>query len=160
MAQHFTLRRILREDMDVTVLPGETVETAKERAIATESDSPMWEGYDCVYEADEPFEVPDPAPPAPAMKFTKSKRYRVIKAGGRLVGLKPIQGGQQGWARPAAVGEILTCAGEAMTFGDGVPVIKWLDADGGYIANDCEFRPAIGGLWTSRPDPSYLEEAE
>lgn len=89
--------------------------------------------------------------------FKRGERYRVIKPGARLTGMQPIRGGFQGWGQELPVGTILTCDGESWTFGDGVPVIKWTDENGRYIANDCEFRPSVGGMWNLKPDASYLE---
>lgn len=90
--------------------------------------------------------------------YRKGRKFRVIKNGARLTGLKPSgPWAQIGWGRILREGDVLTCAGESMTFGDGVPVIKWLDENGQWMANDCEFSPSIGSLWFSRPDPSYLE---
>lgn len=90
--------------------------------------------------------------------YVKGDRYRVVKAGCRLEGMQPIQGGQRGWGKMLAVGDVLTCDGRSMTFGDGVPVIKWQDENGNFLANDCCFVPALGGMWTSYPDPSCLEK--
>lgn len=89
--------------------------------------------------------------------YEKSEKYRVVKQSCSLQGMKPVIGGQQGWARKLTVGEVLTCAGTAWTSGDGVPVIKWLDADGNWIANDCEFQPSTGGMWSQRPSDDCLE---
>jgi len=91
------------------------------------------------------------------MEYVKGMKYRVVKSGARLSGMKPIRGGERGWATTLSPGTVLTCDGTSMTFGDGVPVVKWLDADGRWIANDCEFQPTQGGMWNSRPADGYLE---
>lgn len=95
-------------------------------------------------------------------KYEKGKKFRVIKAGARLSGYKPTAPYcQTGWGRPLEVGEVITCAGESMTFGDGVPAIKWLDADGKWIANDCIFSPVQGGMWGGQaPEDGYLEPVD
>jgi len=75
--------------------------------------------------------------------------------------MKPVgRYAQEGWAKKLRVGEVLTCDGSSMTFGDGVPIIKWFDENGHWLANDCEFKPAVGGMWTSLPDPTCLEVVE
>ena len=59
----------------------------------------------------------------------------------------------------AGGGDILTCAGSSMTFGDGVPALKWTDENGDWIANDCTFTPVQGGMWSGQiPEDGYLEE--
>lgn len=89
------------------------------------------------------------------------RRFRVIKAGGQLHGLKPTAPYcQTGWAKPVEVGTVLTCAGRLWTQGDGVPVIKWKDANGCWIANDCEFEPSRGSMWHRVPDLSFFEEVK
>ena len=50
----------------------------------------------------------------------------------------------------------LLCNGVQMTFGDGVPVVKWLTKDGKWIANDCEFLPKQGGMWFGVPHHEHL----
>jgi hypothetical protein len=92
--------------------------------------------------------------------FEHGRKFRVIKEGAGLTGMKPITGGYQGWGMKIAVGTVLTCAGRAWTFGDGVPVIKWLDENGKFIAADCEFVPSTGGMWSRCPDVAYLEAVE
>lgn len=48
-----------------------------------------------------------------------------------------------------------------MTFGDGVPALKWKDADGEWLANDCLFQPVQGGMWSGQvPEDGYLEAVE
>jgi hypothetical protein len=90
--------------------------------------------------------------------FKEGQKWRVIKAGAQLQGMQPVDRyAQQGWSMKLAVGTVLTCAGSKWTFGDGVPVIKWLDENGNYLANDCEFHPAVGGMWASAPADGYLE---
>lgn len=89
--------------------------------------------------------------------FCEGRKFRVIKAGAKLQGMQPVRGGQQGWAQSLAVGTILTCAGKSMTFGDGVPIVKWTDENGKFLANDCEFKPSLGGMWSSYPNPEFLE---
>lgn len=92
--------------------------------------------------------------------YKKGRRYRVVRAGARLRGMQPISScAQQGWRKDLEVGEILTCLGESMTFGDGVPAIKWGDETGEWLANDCIFSPVTGGLWGGQvPADGYLEE--
>lgn len=103
-------------------------------------------------DAPEAQEVTTPHP------FKKGEQYRVTKPGASLSGWKPVAPYcQDGWGRPLEVGEILTCAGTSMSQGDGVPLVKWLDKDGEWVANDCEFHPSVGGMWALRPDSSYLE---
>jgi hypothetical protein len=84
-------------------------------------------------------------------------RYRVIKPGARLDGLKPLpehRSAWQGWSRPLKVGEIITCTGLAMGWGsDSVPLVQWSEPGVSYV----EFYPATGTMWTSEPDPSFLE---
>jgi hypothetical protein len=93
--------------------------------------------------------------------FKKGQRYRVTKSGAALSGMKPIAPyAQQGWAQRLGIGDVITCAGVSMTFGDGVPVVKWRGANNEWLANDCEFKPSAGGMWNQVPDASYLELVE
>ena len=52
--------------------------------------------------------------------------------------------------------EMITCAGVAMTAGDGVPIVQWLDENGTRLANDCEFQPDDGRTWGSLPAEGFL----
>lgn len=94
-------------------------------------------------------------------KYESGKKYRVIKEGARLSGMKPTAPYcQTGWRQDLHVGDVLTCAGRSMTSGDGVPALKWKDADGEWLANDCLFHPVQGGMWSGQvPVDGYLEEA-
>lgn len=89
--------------------------------------------------------------------FKKGQKWRVCAHGVHLWGMKPIPGGQQGRQAPAPLSTVLTCAGVCMTFGDGVPVVKWTDANGQWIANDCIMSPAEGGMWSSAPADGTLQ---
>ena len=89
--------------------------------------------------------------------YKAGERYRVIRDGCKLFGMTPIHGGHQGWSMRLAKGEIITCQGKSMTFGDGVPVVKWADANGKFLAADCEFHPSTGGMWSQRPQDDCLE---
>jgi hypothetical protein len=65
---------------------------------------------------------------------------------------------QQGWSKRLNVGDVLTCAGTSMSFGDGVPLVKFSHLNGEPLGvNDCEFRPSIGGMWNLKPNRDYLE---
>lgn len=92
--------------------------------------------------------------------YEAGKRYRVIKEGARLEGMKPVAPYcQQGWSQDLHVGDVITCGRTSMTFGDGVPALKWLDENGEWIANDCLFRPVQGGMWGGQiPVEGYLVE--
>jgi hypothetical protein len=94
------------------------------------------------------------------MIYEKGKKYRVVKEGGRLWGMKSTAPYcQTGWGKNLSVGEIITCAGSSMTMGDGVPAMKWLDENGEYLANDCLFSPVQGGMWGGQlPEDGFLEE--
>ena len=96
------------------------------------------------------------------MTYAKGKKYRVIKDGCRLTGMKPIAPyTQQGWAKRLAVGDVITCGGSSMTCGDGVPAMKWLDENGKWLASDCLFEPVDGGMWGGQvPKDGYLEEVK
>lgn len=90
--------------------------------------------------------------------FTVNRRFRIIKSGGSLYGMRAIRGGQQGWRKMLDVDEVITCKDSSMTFGDGVPAVKWADANGIRLAHDCLFWPVIGGMWGGQiPMPGYLE---
>jgi len=94
------------------------------------------------------------------MEYVKGARYRVIREGAYLVGMQPVgRGVRQGWKQTLAVGTVLTHGGRSMTSGDGVPIDKWLDEDGKWMADDCQLLPSAPGctIWTERPDPSLLE---
>jgi hypothetical protein len=85
---------------------------------------------------------------------------RVIREGARLTGMVPVAPyTQQGWSKQLHVGDVITCAGSGMTFGDGVPALKWKDENGQWLANDCIFQPVQGGMWSGQiPEDGYLQE--
>lgn len=90
--------------------------------------------------------------------FRDGQRWKVIKAGASLWGWRPCgPGAQEGWRHNLSVGDIITCRGRSMSGGDGVPLIKWADADGKHLTGDCEFNPHTGGMWSSAPADGYLE---
>ena len=91
--------------------------------------------------------------------FIKGAKFRVIKKGAYISGMKPIAPyASQGHHEHLDVGRILTCAGSSMTHGDGVSAVKWLDADGNWICNDALFSHVIGGMWGGQiPEPGWLE---
>ena len=92
-----------------------------------------------------------------AKTFERGARYRVIREGCYLRGMKPIGPGVETlWRRDLRVGDIITCAGSAFTAGDGVPIIRWCNADGKPLANDCEFQPDNGRKWGSLPAEGFL----
>ena len=92
-----------------------------------------------------------------AQTFERGARYRVIRDGYYLRGMKPVGPGVETlWRRDLRVGDIITCAGGAFTAGDGVPIIRWQDADGTPLANDCEFQPDDGRMWGSLPADGFL----
>lgn len=94
-------------------------------------------------------------------EYKAGQRYRVIKPGASISGMKPIAPNvQQGFVRKLQVGDVLTCRGTSMTFGDGVPIVKWADEKNEWICNDADFSPSTGGMWNRRPDDSYLEPIE
>lgn len=92
-------------------------------------------------------------------QFVRGKKFRVIKAGGYISGMKPVAPYvQQGYREQLEVGTVLMCAGESMTFGDGVPAIKWLREDGKPICNDAIFSHVVGGMWAGQvPEPGWME---
>lgn len=94
------------------------------------------------------------------MQYEKGKKYRVVKEGAKLWGMKPVAPYcETSWGKDLEVGEVLTCAGTSMTFGDGVPALKWKDENGNHLANDCCFKPAKGGMWGGEiPEDGFLEE--
>lgn len=84
-------------------------------------------------------------------------KYQVVREGCYLRGMRPIGPGVETlWRRDLHLGDVITCAGVAMTAGDGVPIVKWLDEDGTVLANDCEFQPDDGRAWGSMPTAGYL----
>lgn len=95
---------------------------------------------------------------AAPVTFTKGKRYRVIKNGARITGMVSLgYGAFTGFSCKLPIGTIITCSGSSMSFGDGVPLVKWTDEKGNFICNDAEFSPSVGGMWNRQPDSSYLE---
>lgn len=90
-------------------------------------------------------------------RFVRGERYRVVKKGGDLRGFRPTGPGMETlWRKDLRVGDVITCAGGAFTSGDGVPIVRWLDADGKLLANDCEFQPDDGRRWGSLPAEGFL----
>lgn len=104
------------------------------------------------------------------MTYERGKKYRVVKEGGRLWGMKPTAPYcQTSWSKNLEVGEVLTCAGTSMTTRpffaaacrSGVPAMKWLDENGNHLANDCLFMPVKGGMWGGQlPEDGFLEEIQ
>lgn len=93
--------------------------------------------------------------------FKEGQKWRVISEGASLWGMQPDGPyAQRGWGMALPVGTILTCGGVHWTHGDGVPIVKWRDAEGNWLANDCEFKPSVGGMWSSAPQDGYLELVE
>lgn len=94
-------------------------------------------------------------------QFVRGKQFRCLVPV-KLWGMQPAGPGvQRGWSAVMPEGTVLTCAGESMTFGDGVPAVKWLDENGKHIANDCLVRDVVGGMWGGQlPRPGLLEVVE
>lgn len=94
-------------------------------------------------------------------EFRRGQKWRMVREGASLWGMQPIAPfAQTSWSMKLPVGTILTCDGSNMTFGDGVPIIKWRDENGAFLANDCEFKPSTGGMWASAPADGYLQLIE
>lgn len=90
--------------------------------------------------------------------FKAGQQWRVCAPGVSLSGMKPCGPyAQQGWRMSAPVGTVMTCDGVKWTGGDGVPVVKWLDRDGNWLANDCTLSPSTGGMWASAPADGTLQ---
>jgi len=97
------------------------------------------------------------APTSEKRQFAHGDRYRVVREGCYPRGLRPTGPGIESlWQRDLRVVDIITCAGVAMTAGDGVPIVQWLDEDGTRLANDCEFQPDDGRTWGSFPAEGCL----
>jgi hypothetical protein len=97
------------------------------------------------------------SPTSEKRQFVRGDRYRVVREGCYLRGMRPIGPGVESlWRRELGAGDVITCAGVAMTAGDGVPVVQWLDEDGTRLANDCEFQPDDGRTWGSMPVEGFL----
>jgi hypothetical protein len=94
--------------------------------------------------------------------FRAGRKFRVIKAGASIDGMVPIAPYcQQGFRKPLPVGTILTCRGSGMTFGDGVPAVKWADEHDQWICNDAVFEPTKGGMWGGQlPADGYVEPVD
>lgn len=93
--------------------------------------------------------------------FTFGRRFRTLVPF-HLRGMQLMSGGgmtaYQGWSTTLPPGTVLTCDGVSKTFGDGVPAVKWLDADGTPIAMDCCAGDIVGGMWGGQlPRPGQLE---
>lgn len=92
------------------------------------------------------------------MKYEKDRRYRVARTGARLCGMK-LGSCPESYSScyiELEVGDVLTCAGDSMTMGDGWWAVKWLDAEGNHIAYDCTFWPQKGGFGIQVPEDGYL----
>jgi hypothetical protein len=89
--------------------------------------------------------------------FKPGQKWRVVADDVQLSGMKPTGPyAQQGWAMRVPRGTVLTCTGCQMTFGDGVPVVKWADENGKWLANDCTLSPSEGGMWSEAPADGTL----
>ena len=64
-------------------------------------------------------------------RYVRGERYTVVRDGGYLRGLWPAGPGMEAlWRKDLRIGDVITCASSAFTAGDGVPIIRWRDADG------------------------------
>jgi hypothetical protein len=89
-------------------------------------------------------------------QYAAGKRFRVVKEGASLVGMKPIPGGHQGWSRDLVVGEVIESRGCGAGWGSDPGYGVHFKEDGIAFA---EFKPNGSGNWfTYYPDESYLEE--
>ena len=80
-----------------------------------------------------------------------------MKEGGYLRSFRPTAAGMETlWRKDLRLGDVITCAGSAFTAGDGVPIIRWINADGKPLANDCEFQSDDGWIWGSLPAEGFL----
>jgi hypothetical protein len=92
-------------------------------------------------------------------------RYRVIREGAQLSGWRSIAPyTQQGWNRPLRVGEILRYEGLHYSGGsDGFDLEKFTPENPHHDYEAfAEFHPTAdpADIWTTRPDPSYLERVD
>ncbi len=72
-------------------------------------------------------------------RFVRGERYRAVKEGVYLRGFRPIGPGMETlWCRDLRIGDVIGCAGCALTSGDGAPMMHGLDEDG--------VPPAIAGI--------------
>lgn len=94
--------------------------------------------------------------------FENGRKFRVVVAGLKVSGMKPVAPyTQQGWSEQLPIGTVLTCDGTSMTFGDGVPALKWRDAHGSFICNDALIEPHMPGMWSGMyPIPGTMEPIE
>lgn len=95
-------------------------------------------------------------------QFTRDKKFRVVREGCRISGMKTIAPWtRQGFRLDLKPGDILTCDGESQSRGDGASVVKWRDHKGDWICEDALFYPYAGGMWGGHlPEPGCLEEVE
>ncbi len=95
-------------------------------------------------------------------QFVRGAKFRVIKAGANISGMKPHGPNcQVGYREILEVGRIIVCSGDSMTYGDGVPAIKWENENRQAICNDAIFSHCLGGMWSGHyPEPGWLESVE
>lgn len=81
-------------------------------------------------------------------EYAPGARFVVAREWCWLDGMQPAgRGAFTGWRRDLHIGDVIEVATIGMTFGDGVPAIKWGDENGEWLASDCTFRPVQGGMW-------------
>ena len=52
------------------------------------------------------------------------------------------------WRKDLRIADVISCRGVGFTARAGVPIVRWLDADGAPLANDC--------AWGSLPAEGFL----
>ena len=76
--------------------------------------------------------------------FQKVRHFRIIQDGVRLTGFRAEpSGGLLPWEKSVPFGSFLVCAGREATR-DGAVAVKWFDAYGDFLAQDCVLQPSTG----------------
>jgi hypothetical protein len=93
------------------------------------------------------------------VEYAPNAKFRVVKAGCSLHGMVPIRGGMQGWRVNLEVGDVIECTGFGAGWGsDPGYGVEWTSEQCRAVtASHVEFSHQIGGIWSYRPQPGWLE---
>jgi hypothetical protein len=97
------------------------------------------------------------------LRYTPGARFRIVRNGAVLRGMTLVGRGRfRGWSQPLHVGDVLHCTGFGPGWGSdpgyGVEFTSERSVADGAV--HCDVSPHVGGAWSYRPDPSFVEAVE